>query len=58
VGTSLEHIEPLVVQYDAALARLGEQEFFQQNLDQLLDAHPFDESRPPFAMGDRRPGKK
>ncbi len=58
VSTSLEHIEPLIVQYDAALARIGEQEFFQQNLEQLLDAHPFDESRPPFAMGDRRPGKK
>jgi membrane protein len=57
VSASLEHIEPLIVQYDAALARLGEQEFFQLTLEQLLETHPFDESRPPFAMGDR-PSKK
>lgn len=57
VGTSLEHIEPLIVHYDGALSRLGEQEFFQKNLDQLLDEHPFDESRPPFALGERRPSR-
>jgi membrane protein len=55
VGTSLEHIEPLIGQYDAALARLGEQAFFQKNLEELFGEHPFDESRPPFALGERRP---
>jgi membrane protein len=58
VGTSLEHIEPLIVHYDAALAKLGEQDFFAKNLEQLLGEHPFDESRPPFALGERRNSKK
>ncbi len=53
IGTSLEHIEPLIAKYDTALARLGEQEFFQKNLEQLFEEFPFDESRPPFALGER-----
>ena len=53
IGTSLEHIEPLIAHYDTALQEMGEQQFFQKNLEQLLDEHPFDESRPPFAMGER-----
>ncbi len=54
-GSSLGHIDPLMAEFDRALARLGEQEFFRQNLDDLLAAHPFDESRPPFALGRRHP---
>jgi membrane protein len=57
IGASLERIDPLISQYDAALNRLGEQEFFQKTVEQLLEQHPFDESRPPFAMGERRPAK-
>ena len=53
ITTSLEHIDPLVGQYIRALAQLGEQEFFRQTIDQLFDAHPFGESRPPFAQGER-----
>jgi len=55
IGQSLEHIDPLVPRYNAALEQLGEQEFFQKNLEDLLVEYPFDESRPPFAMGQRRP---
>ena len=55
IGQSLEHIDPLVPRYNAALEELGEQEFFQKNLEDLLVEYPFDESRPPFAMGQRRP---
>lgn len=58
IGSSLERIDPLVARYDAALNRLGEQEFFQKNLEQLLDEHPFDESRPPFTLGERRAAKQ
>ncbi len=58
VSTSLEHIEPLIVPYDAALSQLGEQPFFQKTLEELLAEHPFDESRPPFALGERRVTKK
>jgi membrane protein len=54
IGTSLEHIDPLISHYDIALSRLGEQEFFQKTVDQLFDEHSTDESRPPFAMGARR----
>jgi membrane protein len=49
LGSSLEHIDPLMTRYDAALARIGEDAFFQKTLDELFAEHPFDESRPPFA---------
>jgi membrane protein len=51
LGSSLEHIDPLLGRYDAALAEVGETEFFQKSLDQLLAEHPFDASRPPFSVG-------
>lgn len=57
VGSSLENIDPLVARYTAALNQLGDQEFFQKSIEQLFDDHPFDESRPPFALGERRPGR-
>ena len=53
IGASLEQIDPLIGQFDAANNRLGEQEFFQKTIEQLFEEHPFDESRPPFAMGSR-----
>jgi membrane protein len=57
VGSSLERIDPLVPRYTAALDKLGELEFFQQTVEQLLAQHPFDESRPPFAFGEKRRSK-
>jgi membrane protein len=54
IGNSLERIDPILHEYTAALNRLGDQEFFQKNLDELFADHPFDESRPPFAMADRK----
>jgi membrane protein len=57
IGTSLERIDPLVGEYDAGLARLGEQEFFKKTVEELFETYPFDESRPPFAMGERRATK-
>ena len=57
VGTSLDRIDPLLGHYQTALNRLGEQEFFQQTIDRLFEQYPFDESRPPFAFGDRRAAK-
>lgn len=53
VGQTLENIDPILPNYDAALARLGDQEFFKKNLEQLFADHPFGESRPPFALGER-----
>ncbi|MBI4622062.1 MAG: YihY/virulence factor BrkB family protein [Verrucomicrobia bacterium] len=57
IGASLERIDPLLARYDTALSQLGGQDFFQKNLDQLLAENPFDESRPPFALGERQPPK-
>lgn len=53
LGSSIEQIDPLLARYDAALGRLGEDDFFQKSLDELLAAHPFNESRPPFALGNK-----
>lgn len=50
LGSSLEHIDPLIARYDRALAQLGENEFFQKTIEDLFVEHPFDESRPPFAV--------
>lgn len=51
VGQSLERIDPVLQHYNAALDRVAEQKFFQMSFEQLLAEHDFDESRPPFAMG-------
>ncbi|HVU36561.1 MAG TPA: YihY/virulence factor BrkB family protein [Opitutaceae bacterium] len=36
LGSSLEHVEPLLARYDAALASVGESDFFRRNLDELF----------------------
>ena len=46
VGQSLERIDPLLREYEAALNRLGEQEFFQKSLEQLFAEHPFVSNSP------------
>lgn len=53
IGSSLERIDPMLLRYDEALARLSEQDFFQKTIEQLLEENRFEESRPPFAMGER-----
>ncbi len=53
VGQGLEKIDPILQHYEASLARLGEQEFFQKNLEQLFAEYPFDGSRPPFTLGEK-----
>jgi membrane protein len=53
IGQALERIDPILSHYDAALARISEQEFFKKNLEELFADHPFDESRPPFSLGER-----
>jgi hypothetical protein len=57
VGSSLDQIDPLVSLYQSELNRIGEQEFFQKTVEELLAQHSFQESRPPFAMGQRRQAK-
>ncbi|HEY1107588.1 MAG TPA: YihY/virulence factor BrkB family protein, partial [Opitutaceae bacterium] len=53
-SSSLEQIDPLVGHYESAVAKLSEHVFFQKTIDQLFDEHPFEESRPPFALGSKR----
>ncbi len=52
IGQALEHIDPILQHYNAALDRVAEQEFFQKSLEQLFADHAFDGSRPPYAMGE------
>jgi membrane protein len=53
LGVTLDHIDPILQHYNAALDRASEQEFFQKSLEQLFAEHEFDNSRPPFAMGEK-----
>lgn len=53
-SSSLEKIDPLIGHYEATVAKLSEQAFFQKTIDQLFDEHPFEESRPPFALGSKK----
>jgi membrane protein len=57
VGQSLDRIDPILHDYDTALGQLGEQTFFRKSLEELINEHPFDVSRPPFALGERTPAK-
>jgi membrane protein len=53
MGAALERVDPILRHYNEALDQLGHQKFFQKNLEQLFAEHEFDDSRPPFAMGER-----
>ncbi|MBI5692161.1 MAG: YihY/virulence factor BrkB family protein [Verrucomicrobia bacterium] len=46
VGQTLERIDPILHAYEAALARLGEQDFFRKSLEELIVEHPFEQARP------------
>lgn len=46
LGSSVELIDPILPRYDAALARVGEDEFFRKSIDVLLGEYPPDPSRP------------
>ena len=52
LGPVLERIDPILPHYNTALEQLGRQEFFQKSLEQLFAEHAFEDSRPPFAMGE------
>ncbi len=52
MGPALERIDPILTHYNEAVDQLGHQKFFQKNLEELFAEHAFDDSRPPFAMGE------
>ena len=47
-GDALEQIDPVITQFAQASLQTTENEFFAKSVAELLDAHPFDDSRPPF----------
>ncbi len=53
LGVTLDHLDPILQHYNAALDRASDQEFFKKSLEQLFAEHEFDDSRPPFAMGEK-----
>ncbi len=54
VGSSLDQLDPILLRYNQEVAKLGERAFLQKTLEQLLAEFPFDQSRPPFALGESR----
>ncbi len=57
IGPALERIDPILTHYNAAVDQASEQPFFQKSLEQLFADHAFDDSRPPFAMGESAAGR-
>jgi len=50
-GDSIDRLDPLIERYHAAIRALSDQTLFSKPLDALFEEHDFDESRPPFALG-------
>ncbi|HTO02543.1 MAG TPA: YihY/virulence factor BrkB family protein, partial [Opitutus sp.] len=50
VGNSLEHLDPVLYQYNRAVERNAEQDFFKKSLEELFAEHPF---QPSQAAADR-----
>jgi len=45
VGNSLEHLDPVLYQYNRAVERNADQDFFKKTLEDLFAEYPFDTSR-------------
>ncbi len=54
-GPVLAEVDPIVARYDAETAGFIRRDFFLKSVETLFAEHPIEESRPPFALGDRRP---
>lgn len=52
---SLDQLDPILYRYTQAVTRVGDDEFFQKTLEQLLAEHPFDAPRPPEAASASQP---
>jgi len=50
-GPVLSNIDPIVARYNDETGALTHSEFFQKNIEALLQDFPIDASRPPFAFG-------
>jgi membrane protein len=50
-GDSIDRLDPLVERYHATIRALSDQTLFSKPLDTLFSEHNFDESMPPYALG-------
>jgi membrane protein len=50
-GDSIDRLDPLIERYHSAIRALADQTLFSKPLDALFEEHDFDESRPPFTLG-------
>lgn len=57
MGGSLGQIDPVVGHYETALRRIGEQDFFQKTVADILRDHPFDQPRPAGGAAGKSPGE-
>jgi membrane protein len=55
IGSSIDQLDPILVRYNQEVGKIGERAFLQKSLEELLTEYPFDQSRPPFALGESRP---
>ncbi|ATC63206.1 hypothetical protein CMV30_04140 [Nibricoccus aquaticus] len=56
-GDAIDGLDPLVEHYHASIRALADQTLFSKPLDTLFTEHAFDESRPPFTLGQPAPKK-
>ncbi|HYD82433.1 MAG TPA: YihY/virulence factor BrkB family protein [Opitutus sp.] len=55
IGSSIDQLDPILVRYNQEVSKIGERAFLQKSLEELLTEYPFDQSRPPFTLGESRP---
>jgi membrane protein len=50
-GDSIDRLDPVIEKYHATIRALADETFFAKPLDALFEEHAFDETTPPFALG-------
>jgi membrane protein len=56
-GDTIDRLDPLVARYHATIRALGDQALFSKPLEALFAEHAFNDSAPPFALGQTQPKK-
>ena len=49
-GETIDALDPVLIQYNAAMQQGRQMDFFQKPLDRLFAEHDFEGSRPPFSF--------
>ncbi len=53
-GETIDILDPVLGQYNEAIQKGRQAEFFRKPLDQLFDEYAFESSRPPFSFGPKQ----